>query len=193
MAKTKYTIIDQNGEDRGFVVVETSPTFESVTPNGFIPNDGPLADSLLFLTVLFGITFALWLFGADGLLAAFIGVFLTCTLAGIKAWRGQLIGLEGKPDALTIKIEQWDEKPIRLDEIEDQTISLEDWRKLARAIVHDGSNFSRPALAGIVSQTTFHKIAKEFKRLNFAHKSGNKHILSPRALAFLRKVHRLPH
>jgi len=193
MAKNKYTIIDDQGNDKGFVVVETNPTFESVTPNGIMPHDGPLADSLLFLTVLFGITFTLWMFGTNGLLSAFIGVFLTCSLAAIKAWRGGLIGLEGKSEELTIKVETWEDNHVELEEIQDQTISLEDWRKVARAIVHEGANFSRPALAGCISQTCYHKVKDEFVRLHFAHRQGNNYILSPRALAFLRKVHHLPH
>lgn len=192
MAKSKYTIIDSDGNDKGFVVVETTPTFEQTSPSGIIPNDGPLADSLLFLTVLSGITVTLWLFGAHGLLAAFLGVFLTSILAGIKAWRGQLIGL-AKSDDITIKVESWEDNQVKLDEIADQTISLNDWRKLAKAIVVEDSNFSRPALSSVISQTTYHKVKAEFVRLHFAHRKGNSYILSPRALAFLRKIHRLPY
>ena len=80
-----------------------------------------------------------------------------------------------------------------LSEIQDQTINLDDWRKLAKAVVKDRVNFSRPALARYISQTTYHKIKEEFIYQGWAKRQGNNYILSPRAIDFLLKVRSLPH
>lgn len=197
----RYQLIDDDGENSGFVVVNLPPPkFEHTQPGPFMA-DGPISNAVLFLAVLFGFTGVILFVGGPGWVAAAVGVSLTAGLAGIRAWRppesSQNVTGQGNSDELTIQIETLDNGvPVMFDEIEDETISIDDLRKVARAVVVDGSNFSRPALcsdAGI-SQTTYHKINREFQRLNFAHPGpGNRTILSPRALAFLRKVYSLPH
>lgn len=95
---------------------------------------------------------------------------------------------------MTIKVESWsDEGHVLLDEIQDKTIGLDDWRRVAKAVVKDGRNFSRPALSGYISQTCYHKIKGELTRLNMAHRNGNGYTLSPRGLALLRKLCDLPY
>lgn len=192
MAKRKYTIIDDNGENIGFIVIEQFTVFDhrvDVSPNS------PMADATLFAVVLTGFTAAAWFLPGPGWLAPSIGITATFTLAGIKAWRGGILpGKKEGQEQVTIKLESWsDEGQVLLDEVRDQTISFEDWRKVAKAIVVDQVNFSRPALANYISQTTYHKVKDELTRLNMAHRRGNNYILSPRALAFLRKIYHLPY
>lgn len=192
MANTKYTIVDDSSQAIGFIVIN-QPTFEHTSPTAFLPTEGPLSDAILFATVLTGFTLVPYAFDAPGWLSATTGILITGTLAGIKAWRGSLLE-EPAADELTIKVESWtDEGRVLLDEIQDRTISLEDLRKVAKAVVVHSKNFSRPALADFISQSMYHKIKDEFVRLNFAHRKGNNYVLSPRAMAFLRKVHSLPH
>jgi len=193
MANTKYTIVDDNGQPTGFIVIN-QPTFEHTSPTAIIPEEGPLSDAILFATVLTGFTLVPWVFDAPGWVAATTGILITGTLAGIKAWRGSLPDITAPADELTIKVESWTDEGQRvlLDEIQDKTISLEDLRKTAKAIIVHDKNFSRPALADFISQSMYHKIKDEFVRLNFAHRTGNNYILSPRALSFLRKIHSLP-
>lgn len=193
MAKKKFSIIDDNGETMGFVVVEQSPTFQSTAPQQ-IPLDGPIPDVILLLASLGGFTATAYLIGGPAWLPPVVGISVTAILAGLKAARGSLINTEQKSDEVTIKVESWqDDGNVLLDEIRDKTIGLDDLRKVAKSIIVDGSNFSRPALTPRISQTTYHKIKAEFERLHFAHRTpGNKTILSPRAMAFLRKVNSLP-
>jgi len=193
MANTKYTIVDDDGQPAGFIVIN-QPHFEHASPIAFIPTEGPLSDAVLFTTVLAGFTLVPWAFDAPGWLSATTGILITGTLAGIKSWRRSLFDPEAQSEELTIKVESWqDDGQVLLDEIQDKTISLEDLRKVAKGVIGQGRNFSRPALSNFVSQTTYHKIKSEFVRLNFAHRKGNNYILSPRAMAFLRKVFTLPH
>lgn len=202
MANHKY-IISDGSDEIGFLVINTpsEPTFQHVT-NSTIP-DGPLSDAVLLVSCLAGFTAfstlacywsdtAIWI-------GPMVGVVLTAALAGLKAWRSGPMGQDSENEAageITIKVEAWgDDGLIMLEEIRDKSISLDDWRKVARAIL-DGSNFSRPALTGNagISQTTYHKMKAEFERLNFAHKvAGNRTVLSPRAMVFLRKVDSLPY
>lgn len=195
MAKRKYNIYDDNGETIGFVVIEINPTFEQ-SVSAAIPGDGPIADAALFLAVLGGFTGAAWLLPGPAWLPPVVGISITAALAGIKAWRGSLVSHnEPKSDELTIKLESWSDEGRRvlLDEVQDKTINLDDWRKVAKAVIRDEVNFSRPALAGYVTQTTWHKVKDELTRLNMAHRQGNSYTLSPRGLAFLRKVEKLPY
>jgi hypothetical protein len=190
MAKRTYTLVDENDETVGFVVIEQPNTFEQALPAPAY-GDGPLADVALFVVVLGGFTTAAWFISGPDWLAPTVGIVLTAGLAGIKAWRSGAIGLETplpKPEKVVIEIETWDGKQrLLLDEIEDQTIDLEDWQKVGQAVT-SGANFSRPALAKVISQTTYHKVKDELVRLNMAHKNGNSYVLSPRGAAFLRKV-----
>ena len=194
MAKRKYSIIDDNGEDVGFVVIEQGATFEHAT-GPTIPASGPLADATLFAAVLTGFTGVAWLLPGPGWVAPTVGLSVTAVLAGIRAWRtGQPVTDQGQPDPVTIKLESWsDEGQVLLSEIQDQSISFDDWRRVAKAIIKDRVNFSRPALARYISQTTYHKIKEEFVYQGWAERQGNNYIISPRALDFLLKVRTLPH
>lgn len=197
MSKRKYSIIDDNGEEVGFVVIEQgqAPTFQHAVGSG--PVGGALADATLFVVVLGGFTAVAWFLPGPDWLAPAIGLTVTATLAGIKAWRGAgpLDGPDS-PDQVTIKLESWsNEGQVLLSEIQDQTVSLEDWRNLARAIVKDRVNFSRPALARYISQTVYHKVVREFtyQGQGWIEKRGNNYLLGPRAIDFLLKVRTLPH
>lgn len=193
MAKRKYSIINENGEEMGFVVIEQNATFEH-TVNTSLPTSGPLADATLFAAVLTGFTAAAWFLPGPGWVAPTVGISITAVLAGIRAYRTGQPATEDKPEQLTIKLESWsDEGQVLLSEIQDQTISLEDWRRLAKAIVKDRVNFSRPALAKYISQTTYHKVKEEFIYQGWAERQGNNYTISPRAIDFLLKVRSLPH
>lgn len=195
MAKRKYTLIDDHGETVGFVVVEQPPAFESAAlPH---PVEGPAADAVLFVTVLGGFTGAAWLLGGPGWLAPAVGITVTATLAGIKAWRTaappETPAGEKPADNVTIQIETWEgDRRLLFDEIRDGSIEFGDWQKVARAVVSEGVNFSRPALSSYVSQTTYHKIKDELVLLQMAHRKGNNYVLSPRGVAFLRKLVQAP-
>ncbi len=197
MATKKYNLIDQNGEIVGFVVVKQPAQFEQTAPMPAAISGGPAADAVLFATVLGGFTGAAWLLPGPGWIAPTVGITITAALAGIKAWRSGSPASEptpaASPDAVTIKLETWSEDKGRvlLDEIKDQTITLEEWRKVAAAIT-EGVNFSRPALTAYVSQNTWHKIKGELVRLNMAHKQGNGYTLSPRGLKLFKKIGTLP-
>lgn len=194
MAKRKYSIISEDGEAMGFMIIEQDAVLEHVIQNSY-PLDGPVADVALLFASLVGFTGVAWLLPAPAWVAPSVGLSVTAALAGIKAWRsGGAVEQSESPSEVTIKLESWgDEGRVLLDEIKDQTIGLDDWRKVAKAVIVDGRNFSRPALSNYVSQTSYHKIKDELSRLNMAHRNGNAYILSPRGLAFLRKMVDLPY
>jgi hypothetical protein len=195
MAKRKYNLIDDNGEVVGFVVVEQPAPLEHTAP-GLVVGSGPAADAALFATVLIGFTGAAWLLPGPDWIAPALGITITASLAGLKAWRSGPAPAGPGPDrsgTVTIQVETWPEHgPVLLDEIQDKSIALADWRKVARAVAVDGVNFSRPALARYVSQSTWHKIKAELVRLHMAHKQGNGYILSPRGVKLFKKIHALP-
>lgn len=99
-----------------------------------------------------------------------------------------------KPDTVTIKIQQTgtDENPhgIKLDQIQDGKISLEDLRRVAGAI-RAGHNFSRPALSvhARISQSKYSRIKSEFERLDFCHTDrANKTTLTRAGRLFLWQI-----
>lgn len=197
MATERYTIVDQDQTNCGFVLLELPPQFNHTQPTIF--ESQASGDVALLFASLIGFTafatLAAWQAGIPIWLGSTTGLVVTGVLAFVRSWR---LGVEsdapGTNEGLTIKLETWENgNQVLFDEIQDQSISLDDWRGIAKAIITDGRNFSRPALRGVVSQTTYHKVKAEFTRLNFAHRKGNNYILSPRALAFLRKVESLPY
>lgn len=197
MSKRKYSIIDDNGEEIGFVVieVEAAPTFQHTVASELV--SGALSDATLFAVVLGGFTGVAWFLPGPDWVAPAIGLTVTATLAGIKAWRGAgPLDAAPQPDQVTIKLESWsDEGRVLLSEVQDQTISLADWRRLAEAVIKHRVNFSRPALARYISQTTYHKVVGEFtyQGQGWIDKRGNNYLLGPRAIDFLLKVRTLPH
>ena len=91
-----------------------------------------------------------------------------------------------------IKVEHWsdDNKHVLLDEL-DNRITLDDLRRVAKVVITDGVGWSRANLTGAagLSQNKFHIITGEFERLNYIiQTANNRHILTTRAKAFLRKV-----
>ncbi|MFQ5580276.1 MAG: hypothetical protein ACE5FZ_06660 [Nitrospiria bacterium] len=192
MAKTKYTLIDADDNIAGYAFLN-APTFEHTQPTFVPPIEGPMADAFLFAVVLAGFTAVPWLFGAPGWLSALTGVVMTGTLAGIKAWRGSLLPIEPDPDEVTIKVEHWDFEQGRavLQQFKDNKITLDLLKKVAKAVIDDGCNFSRPALtkAAGLSQGGYHAVKSEFERLNFCYTDkGNKTHLLKRGKAFLQEV-----
>lgn len=204
MATRKYIIIDDDGNPTGHILLkDETPTFEHTSPTLPFQTNGPAADAALLFASLTGFTvcasIAVYLASGPMWIGPTVGTITTAALAAIKAYRSGVTDQPQEPASqeLTIKVEAWGEdRLIILEEIRDKTISLDDWRKVAKAIVFNNCNFSRPALcksAGI-SQTTYHKIKDEFDRLRFAHNApGNKTVLSPRAFSFLRKIYELPY
>lgn len=196
MTTQKYTITGPNGEEMGFLVLTRADVYEYTTPGGLsaIASDSALGNAALLLACLGGFTGAAMLLPGPDWIAPALGLGLTATLAGLKAWRSGSVTDPGKVTEMTIKVESWsDEGHVLLDEIQDKTISLDDWRRVAKAVVKDGRNFSRPALTSYISQTCYHKIKDELARLNMAHRNGNGYTLSPRGLALLRKISELPY
>lgn len=199
MSKTKY-LITKDGVEVGFLVIEESAgVFEYTTPGGVAAiTGGPAGDAALLFAALVGFTGTAWFIGGPAWLAPTIGLTVTAALAGVRAWRsGAMVSDDPAGQDVTIKIESWgDEGRVLLDEIRDKTIPLDAWRRTAKAVVLDGKNFSRPALAEAgryISQPEYHKIKNELVRLNMAHRQGSRYILSPRGLAMLRKVVTLPY
>lgn len=194
MTKQKFTITDETGQEMGFLVVELPGVYEYTTPSSiYAMADSPIADAALLFASLAGFTGVAWLLPGPNWIAPALGITITATLAGIKAWRSGSVTEPGSGE-MTIKVETWtDEGRVLLDEIKDKSIGLDEWRKVARAVIEGGKNFSRPALAGHISQGTYHKVKAELLRLNMAHRSGNGYTLSPRGLALLRKINDLPY
>ena len=102
---------------------------------------------------------------------------------------------EPERELITIRVEQItdDGRHWLLDEL-DERISLDELTRVASLIIEDGLVWSRPNLtkyAG-VSQSKFHLITDEFRRLNFlVVTKANRSVLSLRAFAFLRQVLRI--
>jgi hypothetical protein len=194
MTKQKFTITDETGQEMGFLVVELPSVYEHTIPGGLaLAADSPLADAALLFASLVGFTGVAWFLPGPNWIAPTLGITITATLAGIKAWRSASVTEPGGGE-MTIKVETWtDEGRVLLDEIKDKSIGLDEWRKVARAVIEGGKNFSRPALAGHISQGTYHKVKAELLRLNMAHRNGNGYTLSPRGLALLRKINDLPY
>lgn len=195
MTKQKFTITGDNGQEVGFLVIEQADVYEYTIPGSLHTlGDSPIADAALLFASLVGFTGIAWFLPGPDWLAPATGLTITATLAGIKAWRSGTITEPGGGGEVTIKVESWtNEGQVLLDEIKDKTIGLEEWRKVARAVIEQGKNFSRPALSGHISQNNYHKIKAELLRLNMAHRCGNGYTLSPRGLALLRKLNDLPY
>lgn len=197
MAKRKYTIIDDNGESMGFVVVETSPTFESVSSAAALPASGPIADSVLFVTVLGGITFTLWGAGMPGLWAALTSVGITSTLAAIKARYGQFIPDISENEGVLVKGEFTStEGTIYLDEIQDDKIIMSALVKICKAVQSNDFVWMGRGLIKLktnVGRTQYERIRTEFYRLNyFKDGEGGKILMTSRGRLFVRKVAALP-
>lgn len=202
MTKQKYTITDDTGESIGFLVIEQTGVFEYSTPGAVTAAavDGPLADAALLFASLVGFTGVAWFLPGPSWIAPTVGLTVTAALAGVRAWRsggGHPADGDDPGPEVTIKLETWgDEGKVLLDEVQDKTIGLQAWRSVAKAVITDGKNFSRPALAEIgryVSQGDYRKIQAELTRLNMCHKKGSGYTLSPRGMAFLKKVLTLPY
>lgn len=197
MTSKKFTITGDNGQDVGFLVIEQADVLEYTIPSSLdtLGSNSAIADAALLFASLVGFTGVAWFLPGPSWLAPATGLTVTTVLAGIKAWRsGSATEAKTGGGEMTIKVESWtNEGNVLLDEIRDKTISLEEWRKVAKAVMEQGKNFSRPALSGHISQNTYHKIKAELLRLNMAHRAGNGYTLSPRGLALLRKLNDLPY
>lgn len=198
MATQKYNLIDQNDQIVGFVVLKNVPhELEHTIPHTTLPADGPLADAVLLFASLTGFTAFGWLAAYWATwplwIAPAVGLTITAILAGIRAVKMGEQSDQNQNGELTIKVESWQSEHVEFSEIQDKTISVEDWRKVADAIIRHKVNFSRPALGRFVSQTTYHKIKDEFVYQGWAERQGNNYTLSPRALDFLLKIRTLPY
>lgn len=96
---------------------------------------------------------------------------------------------------VTIKLESWteDRRHVLLDQFSDD-ITLDDLRLAADLIIRLGQSWSRPNFCrkGEFTQSQFHKLTDEFKRLNLLHVTpANRSILTPRAYALLRAALRI--
>lgn len=196
MAKAKYSIIDDNGNNLGFVVIEKAPESQQFQHAiSAVPMDGPLADVVLFLGVLGGFTGAALLFDAPGWVAPGLGIGLTATLAGIKAWRGGFELPEQDSDIL-IKAEfKSDDGTLYLDEITDRNIRLPVLGRLCQTI--EWHNFvwlgrGKAKIFANVSRDQHDRIREQFSRLGyFRAGDGGQIEMAARGRLFVRKVSEL--
>lgn len=111
-------------------------------------------------------------------------------------WRvEELIGADldgdrqvGEPEPQRVRVELHDQVKQQTRYI-DLPVSGAELRRVAIAVLRNGRAFSRPALAGIISQRTYNRLAKEMVRRGLAHRlSGNRRVLSAAGRACLRRV-----
>ena len=139
---------------------------------------------------------ALWAW--SGRLAGVIGALATAVttaffvLASRAALRrfevttGQDIdgdGVVGEPES--VKVELHNNKQVRFIDL---PVSVGKLRDVARAVLWHGKAFSRPALHGVLTQTEYHKLAREMVRRGLVRDlPGNKRELTPAGRAILAK------
>lgn len=206
MTSQKYSIMADDGEPVGFMVINQPTSFENVMHQPAPLSDGPLADVVLLIASLGSFTgcsmFALHLAHAPLWPGPLIGVVTTALLAGLRTWRAG--GPEQTPevnqDGQPIRVEFWQQnesKPAWLDQFTDSRVTRKDLEAVALAIVDYGQNFSKPALVKSthISQRKFDLIKDEFLRLGWCEKQeNNSHTLNIRGKLFLRHIaSTLPH
>lgn len=190
MAKAKYSIIDADDNTIGFVVIE-KPIFEHTQPNNYIPVSGPLADGALFLMVLGGIAGVAIVGGAPGWGAATVGIVITSTLAGIKAWRGTLALPQDDSPALLKGEFTASDGTIYLDEIKDKDIILSSLNRVCMAVAkNDYIWMGRPTMTikARISQTQYTLIKNEFERLDYFTREGKTVKMIRRGQLFVKLV-----
>lgn len=207
MPKRKFSIIDENGENHGFVVIETAPTFQHIEPATLAYSE-TISDAFLFVTVLGGFTSVAWLIPGPVWFAPAVGISITAALAGIKAWRGSLLPAEGpeapEPNVL-IKGEfhALDERTVYIDEITDKDIRYSNLKRLCEAVANNIDPqtkemiwLGRPSarLKAGVKRTQYERIRAEFQRLNYLMDGENgKTVVGSRGRLFVRRVAALPY
>jgi len=92
-----------------------------------------------------------------------------------------------------IKVEHWDfdQGRVILEEFQDKRVTIGLLQVVARAVIKDQVNFSRPALTKYsgVTQGKYLALKSEFERLNFCYTDqGNKTHLLRAGRAFLRQA-----
>ncbi len=201
MAKKKYSISDNDGNSIGFVVIEVAPTFEHTSP-GPLVDSGPMSDAVLFATVLGGFTAVAWLLPGPDWLAPSVGLSITATLAGLKAWRGSILpSSESPPDNSGVLLKgeftNTNDGTIHLDEINNDKILISALIKTCVAVRKN--NFvwmgrgKMKRVAG-VGRTQYELIREEFYTLNyFKDAERGLVVMTGRGRLFIHKVATLPH
>ncbi|MBU0777618.1 hypothetical protein KKH23_10310 [Patescibacteria group bacterium] len=112
-------------------------------------------------------------------------------LLSIEEWTGRDLDGDhqvGKPEPPRVRVELHDQVKQQTRYV-DLPVSELELRHVAIACLHNGRAFSRPALAGILSQRKYNALAKEMVRRGLAHRlSGNRRVLSAAGRACLRRV-----
>ena len=94
----------------------------------------------------------------------------------------------GEPETLSVPVELVDEEHGKLRRF-DLPVGRDDLRNVAYAVLKNGKPFSRPGLAGVLSQGKYNRLAKEMeKRGLLAKKPGNKRVLTVAGKATLRRA-----
>lgn len=194
MASERFEIV-QNGEKRGYIFLDVpTPTFEHVSP---FPASDAFSEAL-YVPIVTGSCmtagYITWYAaGWPPWVGMSLGTLVGWGLSAVKVWRSGGLDAPGPEGGeVTIKVESWqDDGVVILDEIRDKSLTVEDFREVARAILVDKLSFARRPITGRtkLSQNKYNRIADEFKRLNYIHLTpNNKYVMSPRCMAFLRKV-----
>ena len=138
----------------------------------------------------------------DPFLGAFFGT-LGSAIAGsgllILKWHFERPQVKKtKPQGANIKVkftEYSDGKRYLIDELKLDGVEVEDLEKVAKAVMIDGKNFSRPALRKVCSQRKWHAVKDQFLSLHYAvpkPTGQNGYVLTLRGKALLRKIASLP-
>ena len=110
-------------------------------------------------------------------------------ILSIEEWAGRDIdgdGYIGPPPMVRVELHDQVKQQTRYVDLPVSELEL---RHVAIACLHNGRAFSRPALAGILSQRKYNRLAKEMVRRGLAHRlSGNRRVLSAAGRACLRRV-----
>ena len=109
----------------------------------------------------------------------------------VEEWIGRDLdgdGYTGKPEPPTVRAEVHDVDK-RQTTYADLPAKKSELRRVAIACLYNGRAFSRPALAGIISQRTYNRLAKAMVNRGLAHRlPGNQRELSAAGRAILRRV-----
>lgn len=170
MSKTKYTIIDKSEDVVGFLVInEAVPTFQHTTAVSLL-DSGPIANGVLFITVLGGTATAIIAGGLPGWIGSTVGVAVASSLTGILVWRSAGSG-QAEPSPGIIKVEHYDQagRLRGFDDIKDESITDDDLRVVAARMKENDFKWSKAATGGRggIGGPKHDRITQEFLRLDY--------------------------
>jgi hypothetical protein len=180
----KYNLVDEKSDTViGFAVInaEVMTEFQSVAPAGghvgALGAAGPVAEGVLFLTVLGGSVGVILFADGPGWLAASVGLAGAMVVAGVRSWRaGTLPAHESADGAVTVQVEQvsGDGRHWVMGEF-DESLTLSDLKNVAVEIIAAGNTWSRSVTtrkAGL-SQGKHNKLQDDLARLWYIQRLPN--------------------